>query len=175
MADVDTAARSESTRPTGNREGRGSRREWRAPGRLDSAALLAQVGGLDTATQHQTSRAAGELRVTLADSSSLAGFYAADWARKVARTGENNFPPAARRLDASAGPVLEAAIRANGSLRDVRIMRSSGNAELDQAARRIVQLAAPYPPFPPELRRQAAVLRITAPWRFDPSGSVRVR
>ena len=144
-------------------------------GRLDSTALLGQIAGLDAETQQRTSRAAREKRVSLADSRSLAGFYAADWARKVTRVGEMNFPDAARRLNLSAGPLLDVAIRADGSLRDVRVLRSSGNAELDQAARRIVQLAAPYPPFSPELRRQVEVLRIEAPWRFDPGGRVQVR
>ena len=143
--------------------------------RLDSAALLGQIASLDAETRQRASRAAREKRVSLADTRSLAGFYAADWARKVTRVGEMNFPDAARRLNFSAGPLLDVAIRADGSLRDVRVLRSSGNAELDQAARRIVQLAAPYPPFPPELRQQVEVLRIEAPWRFDPGGRVQVR
>lgn len=146
-----------------------------AGGRLDSTALLGQIASLDAETQQRASRAAREQRVSLADSRSLAGFYAADWARKVTRVGEMNFPDVARRLNLSAGPLLDVAIRADGSLRDVRVLRSSGNAELDQAARRIVQLAAPYPPFPPELRQQVELLRIEAPWRFDPGGRVRVR
>ena len=152
-----------------------SGRSGTGDGRLNSAALLGQVAGLDAETQRQTRSAARERRVSLADSRSLAGFYAADWARKVTRIGEMNFPDAARRLNLSAGPLLEVAIRADGSLRDVRILRSSGNAELDQAARRIVQLAAPYPPFSPELRQQVELLRIEAPWRFDPGGRVQVR
>ena len=144
-------------------------------GRLDSAALLGQIASLDAETQQRASRAAREQRVSLADSRSLAGFYAADWARKVTRVGETNFPDAARRLNLSTGPLLEIAIRADGSLRSVRVLRSSGNAELDSAARRIVELAAPYPPFSPELRQQVELLRIEAPWRFDPGGRVRLR
>ncbi|MFZ1326411.1 MAG: TonB family protein [Candidatus Contendobacter sp.] len=147
----------------------------KAPSRLDSTTLLGQVAGLDVETQQRTSRSVREQRVNLADSHSLAGFYAADWARKVTRIGEINFPDAARRLAVSAGPLLEAVIRADGSLREVRVLRSSGHTELDQAAQRIVQLAAPYPPFSSDLRQQATVLRITAPWRFDPGGRVRLR
>lgn len=147
----------------------------KAPGRLDSTTLLGQVAGLDVENQQRTSRSVREQRVSLADNHSLAGFYAADWARKVTRIGEINFPDAARRLAVSAGPLLEVTIRADGSLREVRVLRSSGHAELDQAAQRIVQLAAPYPPFSSDLRQQATVLRITAPWRFDPGGRVRLR
>ncbi len=143
--------------------------------RLDSTALLGQIAGLDAENQRRISNNAREQRVNLADTYSLAGFYAADWARKVTRVGEMNFPDAARRSSPGTGPLLEVAIQADGRLRGVRVLRSSGNAELDQAARRIVELAAPYPSFPAELRRQIEVLRIEAPWRFDPGGRVRVR
>jgi protein TonB len=146
-----------------------------ARGKLDSTTLLNQIAGLDAETQRRASSGVRERRVSLADTRSLAGFYAADWARKVARVGELNFPDAARRLNLSTGPLLEVAIHADGSLRSVRVLRSSGKAELDRAARHIVELAAPYPSFPPELRRQVEVLRIEAPWRFDPGGRIQVR
>lgn len=147
----------------------------RARGPLNSTALLGQIAGLDAEIQQRANAGVRSQRVNLADTRSLAGFYAADWARKVTRVGEMNFPDAARRLNLSTGPLLEVAIRADGSLREVRILRSSGNAELDRAARRIVELAAPYPPFPAELRRQVDLLRIDSPWRFDPGGRIRAR
>lgn len=146
-----------------------------APGRLDSTALLGQVAGLDIEQQRKKSAGVRARRVSLTDTRSAAGFYAADWARKVMRVGEMNFPDVARRLNASAGPLLEVMIRADGRLQEVRVVRSSGNAELDRAARRIVELAAPYPPFPPDLRQDVDLLRIEAPWRFDPGGRVRAR
>ncbi|MEZ5585066.1 MAG: TonB family protein [Candidatus Competibacteraceae bacterium] len=144
-------------------------------GRLSSTALLNQVARLETESQRQQSAGIRTKRVSLTDTRSVAGFYAADWVRKVTRVGEMNFPDAARRLNLSAGPLLEVAIRADGSLMEVRILRSSGNTELDRAAQRIVKLAAPYPPFPAELRQQADLLRIESPWRFDPGGRVRAR
>ena len=147
----------------------------RARGPLNSTTLLGQIASLDTEIQQRANAGVRSQRVNLADTRSLAGFYAADWARKVTRVGEMNFPDAARRLNLSTGPLLEVAIRADGSLREVRILRSSGNAELDRAARRIVKLAAPYPPFPAELRRQVDLLRIESPWRFDPGGRIRAR
>ena len=147
----------------------------RARGLLNSTALLGQIASLDTEIQQRANAGVRSQRVNLADTRSLAGFYAADWARKVTRVGEMNFPDAARRLNLSTGPLLEVSIRADGSLREVRILRSSGNAELDRAARRIVELAAPYPPFPAELRRRVDLLRIESPWRFDPGGRIRAR
>jgi protein TonB len=169
-------APTEAFRPSSEKPpGRGGGAGTGASGRLDSTALLHQIAGLDAETQRRAGGDVRERRVSLADTRSLAGFYAADWARKVTRVGEMNFPDAARRLTPGTGPLLDVAIQADGSLRNVRVLRSSGNAELDQAARRIVQLAAPYPPFPPELRQQIELLHIEAPWRFDPRGQVQVR
>jgi protein TonB len=146
-----------------------------ARGKLDSAALIGQIASLETEQQTRQSAGVRTQRVSLTDTRSAAGFYAADWARKVTRVGEMNFPDIARRLNTSAGPLLEVAIHADGRLQDVRVIRSSGTVELDQAAQRIVKLAAPYPPFPPELRQDVDLLRIETPWRFDPGGRIRAR
>lgn len=106
---------------------------------------------------------------------SLEGFYIAAWIRKVERIGAMNFPEIARKLDLKTGPVLEVAIRADGSLQDVRILRSSGNAELDRAAQRIVRLGSPYAPFSAQLRQRYDVLSIARPWRFDVGGRLQLR
>jgi len=154
---------------------RSSTRVAPAHGPLDSTTLLSQIASLDIEQQRKESARRRVQRVSPTDSRSAAGFYAADWARKVTRVGEMNFPDMARRLNTSAGPLLEVAIRADGGLREVRIVRSSGHTELDQAAQRIVKMAAPYPPFPSELRQETDLLRIEAPWRFDPGGRIRAR
>jgi protein TonB len=41
---------------------------------------------------------------------------------------------------------------------------------LDDAAVRIVELASPYPPLPPDLRAEADILHITRTWKFRDSG-----
>lgn len=146
-----------------------------APGRLDSAALLGQVASIEAETVRRETAGVRIKSVSLTDTRSLAGFYVADWARKVTRIGEMNFPDVARRLPLGSGPVLEVVIRADGGLQRVAIKRSSGNAELDQEAKRIVELAAPYPAFSSELRQQYDLLRIESPWRFEPSGRIRAR
>jgi protein TonB len=62
--------------------------------------------------------------------------------------------------------VLHLAVRADGSLDAVRVVRSSGSKVLDDAAVGIVRLAAPFAPFPPEIRAEADVLDITRTWQF---------
>ena len=145
------------------------------PARLDSSTLLGQIASLETEKQRRASTGIRSKRVNPNDTQSLEGFYIAAWIHKVERIGETNFPEIARKLNLTTGPVLDVHIRADGSLSDIRIARSSGNAELDQAAQRIVRLGDPYAPFSPELRQKWDVLQISRPWRFDAGGQFQAR
>lgn len=55
------------------------------------------------------------------------------------------------------------------------INKSSGHKVLDDAARRIVQLAAPYAAFPPDIRRDTDVLEITRAWYFTQGDQLSAR
>jgi len=46
------------------------------------------------------------------------------------------------------------------------VLRSSGYKILDDAAVRIVRLAAPFAPFPEEIRKEVDILDITRIWQF---------
>ena len=146
-----------------------------APTRLDSAALLGQIASLEAQTQRQAATGVRSKRVNPNDTQSPEGFYIAAWMRKVEQIGEMNFPNIARTLNLTTGPVLDVTIRADGSLQEVRVVRSSGHPELDRAAQQIVRLSAPYAQFPPALRQRYDLLRISRPWRFDPGGRVQAR
>ena len=98
--------------------------------------------------------------------------YVEDWRQKVERIGNLNYPAAAKgRLYGSL--VLIVIIRANGDLERVELSRSSGQSLLDDAARRIVQMAAPYPAFPESIRRDTDVLEITRTWTFTNTDRLR--
>lgn len=91
--------------------------------------------------------------------------YVEDWRQKVERVGNLNYPSAARgRLYGNL--VLTAVIKSDGSLDRVEVSRSSGQQVLDQAAARIVKLAAPYAAFPESIRRDTDVIEITRTWTF---------
>ncbi len=92
--------------------------------------------------------------------------YVEDWRLKVERIGNLNYPAAARDNKLYGKLVLTASIRADGSLEAVDINRSSGNRILDAAAVKIVEMAAPYAPFPPDIRRDTDILSITRTWTF---------
>jgi protein TonB len=54
----------------------------------------------------------------------------------------------------------------------VRLDRSSGLKVLDDAAFRIVQMAAPYGAFPPDIRKDTDLLVITRTWFFGQGDNV---
>ena len=98
--------------------------------------------------------------------------YVEDWRQKIERIGNLNYPDAAKgRLYGSL--VLTVIIRANGDLERVEVNRSSGNTLLDDAARRIVQMAAPFAAFPDSIRRDTDVLEITRTWTFTNADRLR--
>lgn len=94
-------------------------------------------------------------------------YYLDGWRQKVETVGNLNYPAEARRRQIYGRLRMMVAVKADGSLHDVRIMQSSGQKVLDDAALRIVQLAAPFQPFPPDLRKDTDILEIVRTWQFE--------
>jgi len=92
--------------------------------------------------------------------------YVEDWRLKIERVGELNYPQAARDQRVYGSLVATVSINADGSLEKVEINRSSGQKILDEAALRIVKLAAPYSPFPADIAKDTDILSITRTWLF---------
>ncbi|CAG0984310.1 hypothetical protein RHDC4_02089 [Rhodocyclaceae bacterium] len=98
--------------------------------------------------------------------------YVEDWRQKVERFGNLNYPESARgRVYGSL--VLTAEINADGSLRSLIIDRPSPHKVLNDAARRIVEMAAPYAAFPPDVQRDTDVISITRTWSFTSADRVQ--
>jgi protein TonB len=92
--------------------------------------------------------------------------YLDSWRRKIERVGTMNFPDVARREKFSGTPVIEVTIGADGKLLQTIVRRSSGHAEIDEAAMRILKLAAPFDPFPGDLSSKHDEIRIAYEWQF---------
>ncbi|HEX5336830.1 MAG TPA: energy transducer TonB [Gallionella sp.] len=95
--------------------------------------------------------------------------YIEDWRVKVERIGNLNYPEQARREQLYGSLQLSVSIRADGSVESVEVSKSSGKRILDAAAMRIVKLAAPYSPLPPNITRDTDILTITRTWTFTQS------
>lgn len=93
-------------------------------------------------------------------------WYKDDWRRKVERVGNQNYPAEARRQQIYGSLRLLVTIRRDGSLQEVQILESSGQTILDQAALRIVRLAAPFAPLTGDLA-EFDRLEIVRTWRFE--------
>jgi protein TonB len=93
--------------------------------------------------------------------------YMAAWVAKVERVGNLNYPLELKRRGVAGDLLMTVGIRTDGSVESIRVQRASGISELDEAAMRIVRLAAPYAPLPPEIARDVDILHITRTWRFS--------
>ena len=135
---------------------------------LDYAATVRQIANLDAQTPggHPRVRRIVEDRAETPEDN----WYLESWRRKVERIGKLNYPDQARARRLYGSLRLLVAIEGDGTLRDVRVIDSSGHKVLDEAAMRIVRLAAPYAPFPPGMRKQTDVLEIVRTWQFKKLG-----
>ena len=132
--------------------------------------LAKEIASLDAQIENQYQTEARGPRVRRLTSVSakraVDAYYLQSWRRKVEAVGNLNYPAAARRDQLYGSLRLLVAITPDGDLMEVRVLDSSGYAVLDDAAVRIVQLAAPFAPFPPEMRKSTDVLEIIRTWQF---------
>ena len=138
-----------------------------------------QPGAADEEARQQLARAQAEISQQISDyqkrprkhhfmpSASAYRYarYVEDWRMRVEKIGNENYPNDARGRFYGALR-MTVAIRRDGSVAEASIDQSSGSQVLDRAARRIVQLAGPYPPFPPDIARDTDILEITRTWIF---------
>lgn len=93
--------------------------------------------------------------------------YMDAWRIKVEAIGNLNYPEEARRQGLTGELVLDVALKQDGSVKYMTVLRSSGSSILDEAALRIVRLAAPFAPFPEAIRSETDFLHIIRTWRFE--------
>jgi protein TonB len=147
--------------------------------RKETAAEVPQPGSQDEQTRQRLARAQAEIAKQISDyqkrprkhhympstSEYRYARYVEDWRARVEKIGNEHYPDEVR------GKVygslrMTVAVRKDGSVVEATVEKSSGSAVLDRAARRIVNMAAPFPPFPPDIGRDTDVLEITRTWVF---------
>lgn len=139
--------------------------------RRNYAALSGEIAALGLAIDNEAPAGAGVPRVrqlsSASDKSAMEAAYLELWRARVERIGTANYP--GNRV---AGELrMQVLIRDDGALLDARIIEPSGVAAVDDAALRIVQLAAPFAQFPVEMRKSYDQLEITRTWRFSRTGA----
>jgi protein TonB len=129
---------------------------------LEIDRLEAQIAKQQEAYQKRPKRRFLGARAKTAEDA----LYLEAWRQKVERIGNMNYPTAASAQKLYGTLRLTVSIRADGSVEDITIDKSSGSNLLDEAAINIVNLAAPYAKFSDEMKKTTDILGITRTWTF---------
>ena len=148
-----------------------------APEDIDTASIIAQAMDLASLDARRSSEIQLDARgrrvrrlTSVSARTAVEAAYLESWRNKVERLGNLNYPIEARQQGLEGDLRVLVEIDADGRLLDVRILETSGSGVLDASALRIVRLAAPFLPFPPELRAETDVLQIVRTWQFRRRG-----
>ena len=143
--------------------------------RFNRSQLSAEIASLEAQLAEEKQLYANRPRVHRLNAASTmqdkGAYYKDAWRRKVERVGNQNYPAQARSNRIYGSLRLLVSINRDGTLREVQILESSGHQVLDNAALRIVRLAAPYAPFTGDLM-DVDVLEIIRTWRFEPGDTI---
>tara|TARA_R110002095_G_scaffold129767_2_gene112513 strand:+ start:298 stop:1170 length:873 start_codon:yes stop_codon:yes gene_type:complete len=103
---------------------------------------------------------------TLSAKSAVEAKYIKDWVQKVEIIGNINYPSQARQKKLSGTLILSVLVNYDGSVISSSVQQKSGERLLDEAAIKVVRLAAPFKQFPAEMREQYDQLMITRTWVY---------
>jgi len=133
--------------------------------------LSEEIETLEAALDRDTRTYSNQSRVRRLTASSARqsadAAYLLDWRQRLEAVGNKYYPQASVRYGLYGDLRMLVVIRQDGSLEDIQVLSSSGYAVLDEAAIKIVRMAAPYSPFPPELKATTDKLEIVRTWHFQ--------
>jgi len=92
--------------------------------------------------------------------------YINSFREKIEYVGNKYYPEKAKRLGYEGDVQLIVALRADGNIESIQLIKSSNNPVLDKAAIDSVRLAAPFPIFPANMRKNTDILEIIRTWQF---------
>jgi periplasmic protein TonB len=136
---------------------------------FDSAQLSSEISSLEAELSTEQQLYAKRPKIHRLNAASTmhdkGAWYKEDWRKKIERIGNLNYPEEARRKQIRGNLRLMVSINRDGSLYEILVLESSGQPVLDQAAQRIVRLAAPFAPFTGDLA-DIDRLEIIRTWKF---------
>lgn len=101
--------------------------------------------------------------------------YLADWQQRIEARGSRRYSREMLAADQPRRLTMAVRVGADGALRGVRVLRSSGNDALDTAALAIVRGAAPYAAFDGDLAAATGEISFAYDWLFEPDVGRAVR
>jgi len=140
--------------------------------KIDQSFEIARLQAEIDRQQEQTAKRPKKKFLTARTHEATSAKYMYRWVEKVERIGNLNYPDAVRRNKLAGAVVMTVGILKNGSIESILVEESSGQRILDDAAKRIVQLASPFEPLVGQLGEETDILYITRTWDFQSSNSV---
>ena len=111
--------------------------------------------------------------ITAVSAHSKQALYLKKWRERVEEVGNLHYPSEARKNKVFGSLRILVAIRVDGHVDEFRILESSGSQILDEASKKIVELAAPFEPLPEEISFDTDILEIVRTWRFHEGISLK--
>lgn len=138
---------------------------------MERSLEIASLEARFSAQQQAYARRPRVLRVTAASTlSSDNAWYVQNWVDKINRVGNMNYPQEARQNSIYGQLRMLVLLRKDGTIKKVEILESSGYSVLDDAAIRIVRMAAPFQAFTERMQEQTDEIEIIRTWSFQPKG-----
>jgi protein TonB len=135
---------------------------------LDIARLAAEIDR----QQEEFAKRPRKKHINARTTETASAEYMYHWVEQVERIGNLNYPDDARRSNLTGALILIVGIYKTGEIESIAVDESSGHRLLDDAAVRIVELAAPFDPMTGALAEETDILYIIRTWEFQSSNSV---
>lgn len=140
---------------------------------IDAQALLArslEIARLEAEQQALAEQYAKRPKVRTLSTVSAKAYddaaYLRQWQEQIERVGNLNYPERVRAEKLSGRLRMLVALHADGSIKEIQLLKSSGFELLDQSAINIVKLAAPFAAFPRSIKERTDILEIIRTWQF---------
>ena len=104
---------------------------------------------------------------TLSAKTAIEAKYIKEWVEKVEIIGNINYPSQARQKKLNGSLIMSVLVNHDGDVVSSSIQKSSGKKLLDNAAKKVVQLASPFKQFPSEMKEKYDQLMITRTWVYN--------
>lgn len=137
---------------------------------LISSEIASLQAKLDKQRQEYAKRPRVRTLTSVSTKESFDAKYLHEWGAKIEQVGNRNYPKEALSRNITGHLRLSVVINPDGTIYEIKVLQSSGQRILDDAARQIVRLASPFAAFPAEIRKNADRLQIIRTWNFEITG-----
>ena len=94
------------------------------------------------------------------------------WVKKIERVSNLNYPDEAKKRGFVGTLIMTVGINVEGTIKDIKIIKSTGFKSIDDAAIHLVQISGPFENIP-DNKNKIDILYITRTWQFLPGNKLK--